>query len=231
MNMKKLIKRLKMISFSVMIALIISCFTNKAIAKEVDYTKEEMIKKYENIVFLGDSITEYYPINEIYSDLPVIKSGIAGYKTNDILSRLDELVYKYNPTSVYLLIGTNDLIMDKEEDKVSAVNNIKEIIENIKKHRKKTDIYIESIYPINKNLDKEKYMVGQRENTTIMNVNNKIKKYCKENNYHYIDMYNQLLDKDGNFSKEYTDDGLHPNDLGYAKITRVLLPYIYGIKK
>lgn len=231
MNMKKLIKRLKMISFSVMIALIISCFTNKAIAKEIDYTKEEMIKKYENIVFLGDSITEYYPINEIYSDLPVIKSGIAGYKTNDILSRLDELVYKYNPTSVYLLIGTNDLIMDKEEDKVSAVNNIKEIIENIKKHRKKTDIYIESIYPINKNLDKEKYMVGQRENTTIMNVNNKIKKYCKENNYHYIDMYNQLLDKDGNFSKEYTDDGLHPNDLGYAKITRVLLPYIYGIKK
>ena len=231
MNMKKLIKRLKMISFSVMIALIVSCFTNKAIAKEIDYTKEEMIKKYENIVFLGDSITEYYPINEIYSDLPVIKSGIAGYKTNDILSRLDELVYKYNPTSVYLLIGTNDLIMDKEEDKVSTVNNIKEIIENIKKHRKKTDIYIESIYPINKNLDKEKYMVGQRENTTIMNVNNKIKKYCKENNYHYIDMYNQLLDKDGNFSKEYTDDGLHPNDLGYAKITRVLLPYIYGIKK
>ena len=40
-------------------------------------------------------------------------------------------------------------------------------------------------------------------------------------------MYDELTDDDGNFDKKYTYDGLHPNTLGYAKITRILTPYIY----
>ena len=43
-------------------------------------------------------------------------------------------------------------------------------------------------------------------------------------------MYDELTDEDGNLNKKYTNDGLHPNSLGYAKITRVLLPYIYGVE-
>ena len=81
---------------------------NKTNAKEKEKTRKDEINKYENIVFLGDSITEFYPIDEIYGDLPIIKSGIAGYKTDDLLPKLEEMVYRYNPTSVYLLIGTND---------------------------------------------------------------------------------------------------------------------------
>ena len=54
-----------------------------------------------------------------------------------------------------------------------------------------------------------------------------IERYCEENNITYIDMYNELTDDDGNFNKKYTYDGLHPNTLGYAKVTRVLMPYIF----
>ena len=39
-------------------------------------------------------------------------------------------------------------------------------------------------------------------------------------------MHYELTDDDGNFSEDYTNDGIHPNALGYAKITRVLMPYI-----
>ena len=60
----------------------------------------EELKEKENIVFLGDSITEIYPINKIYGDLPIIKSGVSGYKTEDILKRMDSMVYRYNPTKV-----------------------------------------------------------------------------------------------------------------------------------
>ena len=44
-------------------------------------------------------------------------------------------------------------------------------------------------------------------------------------------MYNKLVDEDGNLSKEYTNDGLHPNELGYSRISRELLPYIYEIEE
>ena len=43
----------------------------------------------DNFVFLGDSITDFYPLEEFYDNLPVVNSGVSGYKTTDILSRID----------------------------------------------------------------------------------------------------------------------------------------------
>ena len=137
------------------------------------------------------------------------------------------MVYQYNPSKVILLIGTNDYLDNSTPDEVAS--NIKEIVQEIHKHRKNTEIYIESIYPINKSLKKE--MVANRDNDKIIETNKKIKDICKEKNLTYIDMYNELIDEDGNFNKKYTYDGLHPNTLGYARISQVLSQYIYKNKK
>ena len=53
-----------------------------------------------------------------------------------------------------------------------------------------------------------------------------IEEYCKENDVVYINMYDKLLDEEGNFNKEYTNDGLHPNEDGYKKITEILEKYL-----
>ena len=73
----------------------------------------------------------------------------------------------------------------------------------------------------------KKEMVAARTNEAIKKLNEKIKIYCEENNITYINMYDELTDEEGNFDEKYTYDGLHPNTLGYAKITRVIIPYIY----
>ena len=190
--------------------------------------KCEDIIKNENIVFLGDSITYYYPIDEIYNELPIVKSGVPGYKTDDVLKELDSMVYRYNPTSVFLLIGTNDFRDEDDDSLVEKVeNNIVEIISKIKKNRKKAKIYIESIYPVNKSVDEKQ--VNHRDNEEISKVNNFLKNYCKDNECIYIDVFKALADSEGNYYKNYTDDGLHANSLGYARISRVLTPYIYGL--
>lgn len=203
--------------------------TNIKLNKEgkTQQTIEKEEKKTENIVFLGDSITEIYPLEDIFGKVPIVKSGISGYRTKDILEQLRKMVYQYNPSKVILLIGTNDYLDDSTPDEVAS--NIKEIVQEIHKHRKNTEIYIESIYPINKNLKKE--MVANRDNDKIIETNKKIKDICKEKNLTYIDMYNELIDEDGNFNKKYTYDGLHPNTLGYARISQVLSQYIYKNKK
>ena len=201
----------------------------KIVIKKEHVKTANEISKNENIVFLGDSITDFYPFDEIYEDLPIINSGISGYRTDEILPRMEELVYRYNPTSVYILIGTNDFREDSDEDLVKIVEeNIKKIVENIKQNRKKTKVYIQSIYPVNKKIPNN--ATEDRENEEIKEVNKYLKKFCKENDVKYIDLYKSLIDSDGNFAEIYTKDGLHPNSLGYAKITRVLLPYIYGIQ-
>ena len=191
-------------------------------------TTNEILKK-ENIVFLGDSITEYYPIDEIFN-LPIINSGKSGYKTDQILPELKELVYQYNPTSVYILIGTNDF-RDEDDDKLvnEVEENIVKIVENIQKYRSKAKIYIQSIYPVNRTIKNNN--ANYRQNDEIKEVNNYLKEYCEKEHLTYIDMYNRLIDEDGNLSKEYTNDGLHPNELGYSRITRELIPFIYEIEE
>lgn len=195
--------------------------------KKVYVTKKEKLNKADNVILFGDSITEIYPVDEIFSDYRILKSGTSGYTTTDLLKRMDEMLYIYNPTKVFLLIGTNDIMNDiSDEKQQETINHIEEIIEKIKKNRPEAKIYVESIYPVNRSMKKE--MVAKRENEVIQKINKEIKKYCEKHDVTYINMYDELLDSDGNFNKEYTYDGLHPNTMGYARISRVLYPYIYN---
>lgn len=226
--MKRYLIVISIIILIVTLAIIIKIDNKNPEVKLVEKVKVEKqktydeIRKEDNIVFLGDSIMDWYPIEEIYGDLPIVKSGIAGYETDDILSRMDEMVYRYNPTKVFLLIGTNDLKRDEDKTKETA-NKIIEILNNIKTKRPKTKLYYQSIYPVNRNLS----AAEERYNDEIQEVNKILKEYCSKNNVTYIDMYDELADNEGNFKESLTKDGLHPNDLGYARISQVLLRYIY----
>ena len=189
-----------------------------------DYEKQiETLKEdYTNYLFLGDSITDYYDLDKYYEGLPVVNSGISGNTTEDILNGMKGRVYNYNPSKVFLLIGINDLGNQKSADEI--VSNIKEIITNINNNKPNAEIYIESIFPINKNIDED--LIKVKDNNSVIEVNKLLEKYCDEKGYTYINIYNKLLDEDGNFSEEYTDDGLHPNEKGYEIITKELKKYL-----
>ena len=226
--MKRYLIVISIIILIVTLAIIIKIDNKNPEVKLVEKVKVEKqktydeIRKEDNIVFLGDSIMDWYPISDIYGTLPIVKSGIAGYETDDILSRLDDMVYKYNPTKVFLLIGTNDLKTDEDKTKETA-NNIIEIMNNIKAKRPMTKLYFQSIYPVNRNMSGAE----ERYNDEIKDVNRIVKEYCDKNNVTYINMFDELTDDKGNFKESLTRDGLHPNDLGYARISQVLLRYIY----
>lgn len=199
---------------------------SKVIAKSTPTeksTKKDSGK--ENVIIFGDSITELYPVSEIYGDMPVMKSGVSGYRTQDLLDRMDEMLYKYNPSKVILLIGINDLMPNKSsENQTKIINNIEKIISEIKTNRPKAKIYLESIYPINVKMKETLAEVG--DNEIIKGINKRLEKYCDYNGITFINMFDELIDSNGELDSKYTNDGIHPNTMGYARITRVLLPYI-----
>lgn len=228
-NLEKILVIIGVINMIGLAWLIASKDVNATELKETVNAPQAKVESFknENFVYLGDSITEWYPITELYEeDTPIIKSGKAGYETKDILDNLDELVYQYNPTKVIILIGTNDLNSDATQEE--TIKNIKEIINKITKHRPKTKLYLQSIYPINLTNDKKinKKNIGKRTNNTIIKVNKELKKYCQEKNITYIDMYKELTDQEGNLALKYTIDGLHLSQLGYLKVTKVLSTYL-----
>lgn len=186
---------------------------------EIKPSKKELMK-YENIVFFGDSITEYYDLNKYYEQVPVINSGTSGNTTNDLLGTMTEEVYVYNPTKVVLLIGIND--MNKTQDDNAILENIKTITKNIKEKRPKAKLYVESIYPV----DRDRYTIlvqNNVDNNRIRRVNAEIEKMCIENDYVYINMFDELNDETTDkLIYEYSKDGLHLSEEGYKVVTEKL---------
>ncbi len=179
----------------------------------------------DNFVFLGDSLTDFYPLEEFYDELPVVNSGVSGYQTTDILSRIDSMVTIYNPTKVFLLIGTNDIEAERSEDEI--VENIAEIIDRIYEKRPKAKIYLESLLPVNRSEDEKinHDTVGRRTNETIQSINEKLESYAEENDIEFINLYDEFTDENGELALKYTEEGLHLSNLGYLRLTNILLPY------
>lgn len=190
-------------------------------------SRVERLERYtynkESIVFLGDSITSRCDLNKYFPNYNVYNSGIAGNMTKDILDNMENRVFIYNPTKVFILIGTNDLVYSGL-DNDGIKNNIEEIINKIYEKNSNTKIYLESIYPVNTSLNKE--IVETRTNDNIKNLNNKIEKICDNNKCTYINMYDNLTDKNGNMKRIYTVDGLHLNKIGYKVVASKLTKYL-----
>lgn len=189
--------------------------------------REEVVVMDDNYLFLGDSITEQYDLDKYYNDLPVVNSGISGNKTKDLLNALNNRVYQYNPSKVFLLIGTND-IQSKVEDDV-IINNIKKILEDIHENRPYAKLYLEAIYPV----DEGSSGAQDRTNKEIQSINASLEDYCKKNDITFIDMYDLLLDPESDKDRlfeDYSKDGLHISDEGYEVITEELMKYIKYIK-
>ena len=224
-NRKNILIVLILITLAVSLICNIFQFNNKC----VNETKT-IYKIDENIVFFGDSITDYYKINEFFPDVNIINSGISGDEASDLLERIEKDVYRYNPSKVFLLIGINDL--NRKVDEKEILSNIQKIINGIKTNRKYAKIYVQSVYPVNHNSFKEHEYKFNKDitNERINEFNKKLQNICEESDVTYIDVFNKLTDKEGNLKDIYTVEGLHINDLGYFKVTSVLQKYVYEKK-
>ena len=61
------------------------------------------------VVFLGDSITDGWRINEYFPDSDFINRGISGQITGEMLARMKQDVIDLKPAAVLILAGTNDI--------------------------------------------------------------------------------------------------------------------------
>lgn len=196
--------------------------------KKIEIVTKTVEKKVidDNYVFVGDSITWMYDLDKYFPEQPVINSGVNGDFTYGILGDMKNRIYQYNPSKVFLLIGTNDIYKDKTVEEISE--NVEEIVKKIKENRPYCQIYIESIYPINDSDDEkiDKESVNIRTNDYIKKINKEYKRIAKEQKATYINLYDKLIDEEGNLKLEYTKEGLHLTDKGYEVVTEELNKYI-----
>ena len=195
-------------------------------------TKVEEFNKYistkNDVIFLGDSITEGGSWNEYFPGISTRNRGIGGNRTYHILNRLDQIVVG-KPKKIFLLIGINDLV--GKVDNRETLNNYKQIIDTIRLKTPETKLYVESILPINKETTKEIYekkfiTTISINNSDIKSMNARIENLCTQTGVQYIECYNHLLDNAGELKNEFTDDGLHLNQDGFLALSEVIEKYV-----
>ena len=182
-------------------------------------TEEKIVEVVDdNYLFVGDFHTNELNFDEL--DYHYTKLVDDSCVTEDILNGIDT-IYRYNPSIVFIELGINDL--DSNTESVDTITNLSEIIDGIKENRKSAKIYVESIYPINTDMEEfnSDSLNESVTNDRIVELNKLIKELCDDKKVEYIDVNKELLDDD-KLNEEYTDDGLHLNDEGKEKVWNLL---------
>ncbi len=170
---------------------------------------------WANVVLLGDSITEGFDVARFFPGRRVLNRGIGGDVVGNglapddqrgVLQRLDSSVFDCAPTDLFILIGINDFNSGHSIDSLEA--GYREMLEKVRKHSPTLRVYVQSLLPTRGPHDDK--------NEIVREFNTRLQKMAGEFNCTYVDLHSLMSDGEGKLKAEFTPDGLHLKDPGYA---------------
>lgn len=176
-----------------------------------------------DIIFLGDSLTDNCEWSELFDNTDIKNRGIAGDTTEGILNRIDSIT-KSNPRKIFIMVGINDIGDGVSSDE--TIKNYKSIIDSIKNKSPKTEIYIQSILPCNSNLMDKNERNERRNIKNITKINEKLINLANSEKCIYIDLYKIFKDSNNELDSKYSIDGIHLNSDGYMLWKKYIYDYI-----
>lgn len=190
-----------------------------------DNLKLKSIHDSQRVVFLGNSITEFWQVrhSSYFTAHPhYINRGISGQTSYQMLTRFREDVLALKPKAVVISAGTNDIAENtghfEPEETFGNIVSMTQLAQltGIK-------VILTSVLPTKKfgwrNIDN----VVEK----ISDLNKRIKQYATKYNLAYVDYYHALVnEKDFSLKSELTVDGVHPNAQGYQVMEEILEHYL-----
>lgn len=175
-------------------------------------------------VFFGDSLTDFYPLQEFFPACHIYNRGVANDMSSDLLRRMAN-VTELNPDKLFLLIGSNDLGNLVRPEKV--IENIDKIINLVRMSNPDVKIHIISLTPVLRAATLYSLIFCKfRTNKKLMALSTLQKAYCEQKGYTFIDIWDALADEKGRLKREYTIEGMHLSIKGYIAVSDILRPYI-----
>jgi len=176
---------------------------------------------HRRVVFLGDSITALWRLNEYFPDEDYLNRGINGQLSGQLLTRMHGDVIQLKPAAVVIGAGSFDinrevplnLIADNFETiaDIATANNIK--------------VVIASVLPVSdyhKDENPTNQRTVSRPPAQIRALNDWLKSFAAQRKFPYVDFYSAVVDPQGFLMADASDDGLHPNTKGYRLMAPVL---------
>lgn len=186
-------------------------FGDLAHYKDADAALGPAAASEDRVVFMGDSITEGWHLNESFPGKAYVNRGISGETSPQMLVRFRQDVIDLAPKVVVILAGTNDVAgntgpMTPEQTE----NNLASMADLATANGIK--VVLCSILPA---FDFP-WDPGQEPAPKIAKLNEWIKAYAAEKGYPYVDYYSAMKDARGGLPPTLSKDGVHPLPAGYA---------------
>ena len=177
----------------------------------------------QRVIFLGDSITDGWRLNEYYgSERDFVNRGIGGQISGEMLGRMKADVIDLKPRLVVVLAGINDIGRGVA---VSAIENNLSMIADLAEAHHIEPVFA-SVLPVSdyhKNVNPQYARTKRLAPAKILELNGWLKSFCDRRHFQYVDYYSALVDKAGLLQSDLADDGLHPNGKGYRLMAPIAL--------
>jgi lysophospholipase L1-like esterase len=156
------------------------------------------------IIFFGDQATEFWGRGgPFFLGKPWLNRGIAGQTTDQMLLRFRQDVIALHPKAVVILAGLNDIAgLHGSHTEEMILDNLISMTELAQTNRIR--VILASVPPSRRQWQDR-----------ISELNSLIGEYCARSGAGYLDYYSALADGD-TLKANLTDNGILPNDAGYA---------------
>jgi lysophospholipase L1-like esterase len=157
-----------------------------------------------NILFLGDSLIEYFDWQDRFPGHAVSNLGISGEQVEGLLSRLPGIMSKHPSADViFLMTGINNVAMEDYDFQ----NAYRQIVQRLRAAYPEARIHVSSLLPV---------LAFFISNEVVRKVNIDLKKMAEKCGAVYHDTHALFISPDGRAVKEcFLEDGVHLSEKGY----------------
>jgi lysophospholipase L1-like esterase len=185
--------------------------------------KNDSLTTRPDVVFMGNSITDCWAdtVPSFFADNNFVGRGISGQVSSQMLVRFQEDVINLHPKVVVICCGTNDIAQNNGPISLEHIlHNIKSMCQLARANKIKPVVC--STLPAKG----FKWRPEMKPANDILQLNEMIKAYAKENKIPYVDYHSALKDEENGLPRKYSKDGVHPNAQGYAVMESVIMPVL-----
>ena len=167
----------------------------------------------DRVVFMGNSITQGWidMIPEFFAGRHYINRGIGGQTTPQMLIRFRQDVIHLRPKVVVILAGINDIAGNTGPSSLEMIeDNLHSMTELAQANG--IEVVLCSVLPA---LDFP-WRPGMDPAGKVVELNKRIEAYASKKGAVYCDYFTTMVDERNGLPAELSDDGVHPNEAGYA---------------
>lgn len=161
-------------------------------------------------ILVGDSLTMWFPQEELPVGSLWLNQGISGDNSSGILKRLSAFS-QTKPDVIYVLAGINDLRQGATDQVI--LGNLHQIVRRLRQDHPQAQVVVQSILPTR---------LTTIPNSRIRDLNQQIAVIAQQEGARYLDLHTRFTDTQGNLRENLTTDGLHLSPHGYAVWQSVL---------